>query len=275
MWFVLTPGARPVRLQTGGVCSISFEEAQMILFWQILVVVAIGVIAATVAKNWDKIVVAWKGKTIAVVGARRVGKTTLIRFLTTGSLPAEYAQTVGTTRVASARRNLRDLELNLKETVDVPGAAEAYGEWKAAIERADVVLYLFRADKIWLEDRPTIRQVVSDMRQVGQWLDDVREGDRQKRDVAQGPVRRFTQMERGRSGPAFYLVGTHCDLHRDFAILTADKIGDYNDRFRELDVMKTLVLLAGGKSSVRVVLGSMSSEEYTESLAYSIFSQAL
>jgi hypothetical protein len=40
--------------------------------------------------NWDKIVIALSGKQVAVLGARQVGKTHLIEFLTTGSIPAGY-----------------------------------------------------------------------------------------------------------------------------------------------------------------------------------------
>ena len=63
----------------------------------ILVGIGIAVVTALVGTTivkWDAIVIALQGKKLAVLGERGVGKTHLISFLTSGSLPAEYKQTL-------------------------------------------------------------------------------------------------------------------------------------------------------------------------------------
>ncbi|OQY47269.1 MAG: hypothetical protein B6242_05355 [Anaerolineaceae bacterium 4572_78] len=44
--------------------------------------------------KWEDLVHWWKGKRIAVIGARETGKTHLIKFLLIGSIPVEYEQDV-------------------------------------------------------------------------------------------------------------------------------------------------------------------------------------
>jgi hypothetical protein len=98
--------------------------------------------AVAVALKWDDIVAALRGKRLAVLGARGVGKTHLIEFLTKGLIPTEYTQTVAPTKTASRRFELKDLDLKIKETIDVPGDKSAYAVWKKLHDEAHVVFYL-------------------------------------------------------------------------------------------------------------------------------------
>ncbi len=62
-----------------------------LLVW--IVIAAVSALAGTtIALNWDNILIALKGKKLAVLGARGVGKTHIIKFLSSGSIPAEYKQ---------------------------------------------------------------------------------------------------------------------------------------------------------------------------------------
>lgn len=206
---------------------------------------------AAVALNWDDIVVKLKGKRLAVLGARGVGKTRLIKFLTTGSIPAEfeYKQTVVTEKTSGRRFQLKELDLKIQASFDVSGDKAAYGEWKEVHDQADVVFYLLRADKLIAGDSGVERRVRDDLRHIGEWL-----GQRPQR-------------------PPFFIVGTHCDKDPDFIGLTADKFGDYVDRFRHLQIVSELVRCAGGTRQARVVLGSMKTTRDTEALVYQIFVQ--
>jgi hypothetical protein len=73
--------------------------------------------------------------------------------------------------------------------------------------------------------------------------------------------------------PLFFIIGTHCDLDSEFASLTADKSGDYLDKFRKLPIVMELVARGGGAQKAKVVLGSMKTIHDTEALVYQLFMQ--
>lgn len=233
----------------------------------IVIWVGIGIVTllcgTTIAVKWDQIVIALKGKQLAVLGARGVGKTHLITFLTSGSIPSEYKQTVTPGKASSRRFQLKDLDLKIKDLLDVAGSKDAYGEWNKLVlgqsagpkgsppkaEPADVIFYLLRADRIIAGDAVVEARVRDDLRHIGSWLEDL-------------PSR-----------PLFFIIGTHCDFDADFANLPADKLGDYVDRFRKLPIVAELVAWGGGSQRVQVVLGSMKTLEATEALVYQTFMQ--
>ena len=63
-----------------------------------------------------------KGYKLAVLGARRVGKTVLIKFLTTGTLSKGYVKTGRPKKTDSRRFKLKNLNLKIEESVDSPGS---------------------------------------------------------------------------------------------------------------------------------------------------------
>ncbi|WP_448481932.1 hypothetical protein [Pseudoxanthomonas mexicana] len=203
----------------------------------------------TIALKWDDIQVALKGKRLAILGARGVGKTHLVRFLTTGSIPAEYKQTVAPEKASASRFQLKDLNIKVKDALDVSGDKAAYAEWKELHDQADVVLYLLRADRLIAGDAVVEARVRDDLRHIGGWLD-----ARQQR-------------------PKFFVIGTHCDFDAEFVSLSADRIGDYVDRFRRLPIVSELVGRGGGAQQAKVVLGSLKTVADTEALVYQIFMQ--
>lgn len=215
----------------------------------IAIAAVLAVIGTTIAVQWDQIVVAFKGKRLAVLGARGVGKTHLIRFLASGSIPAEYKQTVAPEKASARRFQLKDLDLKVRDTLDVSGDKAAYAEWKELHDKADVVFYLLRADRLIAGDPEVESRVRDDLRHVGGWLD------------------------AHKSRPRFFIIGTHCDFDGEFTALSADRLGDYMDKFRKLPIVAELVARAGGAQQAKVVLGSMKSLQDTEMLVYQIFMQ--
>jgi energy-coupling factor transporter ATP-binding protein EcfA2 len=219
----------------------------------VVVWIAIGVVSllvgTTIAVKWDDIVVALMGKRLAVLGARGVGKTHLVKFLTSGSIPAEYKQTVAPEKASARRFQLRDLDLRVKDTLDVSGDKAAYSEWKELHDEADVVFYLLRADRLIAGDRDVEARVRDDLRHISGWLE------------ARNPR------------PRFFIIGTHCDFDAGFQSLSADRFGDYVDRFRKLPIIMELVARAGGAQQAKVVLGSMKTVQDTEALVYQVFMQ--
>lgn len=215
----------------------------------IVIALASLLVGTAIGSNWDAIVVKFKGKKLAVLGARGVGKTHLVKFLATGSIPNDYKQTVAPEKSSSRRFQLKDLDLNVKESVDVSGDKAAYAEWKQLHDQADFVFYLMRADKLIAGDRDVEARASEDLAHIGTWL------------------------ESRKSRPLFFIIGTHCDLDVEFCSLTDDRIGDYVDRFRRLPIVMDLVAHGGGSQQAKVVLGSMKTVRDTEALVYEIFRQ--
>lgn len=206
-------------------------------------------IAAITIIRWDDIQVALKGKRLAVLGARGVGKTHLLNFVTTGSLPTEYKQTVAPEKGSGRRFQLKDLDLKVKDTLDLSGDKAAYAEWKELHTNADVVFYLLRADRLIAGDRDVEARVRDDLKHIGKWLE------------ARNPR------------PHFFIIGTHCDLDEEFRSTSADKIGDYYDKFQQLPIIAELTGHAGSRQQAKVALGSMKTVQGTEALVYDVFKQ--
>lgn len=217
----------------------------------ILVVVAVASLfaAGATAVKWDDIVIALKGKRLAVLGARGVGKTHLIKFITSGSIPSEYKQTLAPEKASSRRFQLKELNLKIKDTLDVSGDKSAYAEWKELHDDADIVFYLLRADLLIAGDKDTEARVCEDLRHISSWLE--------------------ARTDR----PRFFIIGTHCDLDSQFAKVSAEKIGDYVDKFRKLPIVSKLVAWGGGAQQTKVVLGSMKTIQDTEILVHQTFIQ--
>lgn len=213
------------------------------------VVVVSALAGTTIAVKRDDILVALKGKRLAVLGARGVGKTHLVKFLTTGSIPSEYKQTVAPERASARRFQLRGLDLRIKETLDVSGDKAAYAEWKKLHDDADVVFYLLRADRLIAGDGEVEARVRDDLNHIGGWL-----------------AARKTR-------PRFVIVGTHCDFDAEFRSLSPDKSGDYVDRFCRLPIVTELVCRGGGTQQAKVVLGSLKTVQDTEALVCQVFMQ--
>lgn len=202
--------------------------------------------------NWNGILIKFKGKKLAILGEREVGKTHLLTFLTSGSIPGSYTQTMRPDKVPSRRFQLRELDLKIKETRDLRGSHDAYADWKTLSLEADVIFYLFRIDKLMEHDAEAEDRVRKDMKQIAGWL-----------------------AERRPPAPVF-LIGTHGDLtNPDLTTIPDNALGDYLDRVRALPVIKECELRAraGGSRKVTVVLGSLNSLENTEALVFNIFSQ--
>ncbi len=209
----------------------------------------VALLAGTAAVKWDDIVIAFKGKRLAVLGARNVGKTHLVTFLSTGSIPADYKQTAFVEKTGSRRFQLRELDLKVKDSLDVAGDKSSYAEWKELHDQADVVFYLLRADRLIARDREVENRVRDDLRHISGWLE------------ARSPR------------PPLFIIGTHCDLDPGFRDTPPDKLGDFSDGFRKLPIVMELVYRAGGAQQVKVVLGSMKTVQDTEALVYRVFMQ--
>jgi hypothetical protein len=191
------------------------------------------------------------GKRLVVLGPAGVGKTRLIDFLTHQYRPRPIPDVLSRIRIQVTRGRkfrFRGLLLNIKYTLDVPDATYNYDLWKKACDRADVILYLVRADRLMARDKQHEDRVKDDMHHIMQWL------------------------YPARSKADFFIVGTHCDLDPAFnTCLSEGKLGIYVGRFHELEIVKYLVSMTGGTSKINLLLGSMMDKQSTEQLVFQIF----
>lgn len=183
---------------------------------------------------------ALSGKRIAILGPRRAGKSHLIRFLSSGSVPEKYVSTGGTTTAKGRRIELEDLSLVLKDLADVPGE-DFLAEWKRVQSNADFTLYLFRVDRVLAGDGPYVERLIRDLGHIEEWT-------------------------RERPTPLL-LVGTHADLDPAW---DEEQPGLYVDRFHATTGVERMLARAGGTSRVTIVLGSMKDLPATEKLTYAL-----
>ena len=214
------------------------------MFWFILL--GLGALVGAASIGWA-ILDELEHKKLAVLGERVVGKTALIQFLTTGTLPDKYLSTDGVYKTSRGHIKLEDLELKIDESRDLPGGIPWYVDWKNLTEEADIVLYLLRVDKLMASDKHTEERVKRDMGHIGNWL---------KENPKEFPL---------------LIIGTHCDLSDpDLTKLPEDKIGAYIDHVRTMRIFQDIALLGGGENKVRFVFGSLKTKDTTEKLVYNM-----
>ncbi|WP_313455885.1 GTPase domain-containing protein [Stenotrophomonas sp.] len=160
-----------------------------------------------IAAAWDSLVISLKGKRVAVLGERNVGKTVLLKFLANGDIPEEYMQTLLVERIEGRRFSIGDLKLDLKGTRDVPGGRDAIEDWKALHDESDIVLYLVNAQQI--DDQ----RIMRDLGKLDGW------------------------SATRKSRPRLVVLVTHMDLNSEYVRTPGSGLGTFRDQFvqRHLD----------------------------------------
>ena len=185
---------------------------------------------------------------VAVIGERRAGKTTLAKFLSVGEIPEDYKQTLSEKRHEGRTIRLAELELHVSEINDVPGDKEYYKQWKAAVLKSDVVYYLARADKL-LSHKATRKRVASDVRHLADWL-------------GESPSKRL------------FFVGTHCDLIPEFQALTPENRGDFHDKFFKHPELREVALRLR-EADAGLILGSLKPERAMQQVVHQSFQKII
>lgn len=218
----------------------------------IIIALAVGGVAGgVVVSNLENIAYALQGKKIAVLGARAVGKTTLLKYMEKGILIERYKQTLDKKEIERTRLKLGDLDILLKKTDDVSGGESSYSVWEKLFHEADLVLYIVRTDMLLKHDSNTEKRTEKDLEQIRIWN---KKGDSKKQ-------------------KQFFIVGNHWDTDPIFKNLTDSQIGDYREQFTSLPVVKKMTLLAGGAAKVKIALGSLANEKDADTLITTIFRQ--
>lgn len=218
--------------------------------------VALGGVGATVApKCWEAIVISLKGKKIAVLGERRVGKTTLLKYMTEGILIDEYTATLASKETKKRLFKLDDLDIKVRKTRDVSGAGNqnVYNAWKNLFKDSDLVFYLVRADKLIERDADTQERVIADMTSIEQWI--------KNKDI-------YKQQR-------IFIIGNHWEPHPVFSKLGDCDQGKFLDDFVELPSVKHMMSLASDAHVVKVVIGSLANKKSADKLITQIFHEVV
>jgi hypothetical protein len=130
-------------------------------------------------KGIDFLVTRFRGHDLSVMGEQEVGKTHLQSFLRSGSIPSSYVPTMLAEDLRWSRRGLfleeaRPKRLALKAGLDVPGSRESSDLWRQSIEKATIVLYLFRADLVYEEDAKHVKRISEDSRLIRAFLKEMK-----------------------------------------------------------------------------------------------------
>lgn len=207
-------------------------------------------IGTTVANNWDSIRRELFGKSIAVLGPRQSGKTTLVRFLSSGEFVEVHETTNKPEKHTGKTIELQDLKLDLLDLTDVPGETQFHKDWEAEYGRAEIALYLFDAGRVQAGDQDYERTIKGDMRHIGEWFE-----------------------SRRKKPPQFFLVATHCDLIKEYAALPKGRETQFTDTFWKRPVPQALINYARAGRNVRCVAGSLKTHEGIERVVADILSQ--
>ena len=211
-----------------------------------------------------------KGKTLAVLGEDKVGKTCLINFLTTGSIPEKYEATLFAREVPGRRFQLKKLKLNIPSLKDLSGSAADYDQWKGVVIEADIVLYLLRVDQLMASHKPTENRVEKDIGQIKMWLDELEKEDKRNELEKEDKHKKYPLRKKY---PLFF-IGTYCDrTDPDFTTLTKAQTGSYVEKVRNMPIFQRIKLLGGGGSKVRFVFGSLKTRDTTQDVVHQLYQE--
>lgn len=175
------------------------------------------------------------GQRIALLGGRRVGRSSLLRYLSTGTVSGGAGPNpVGRGGIMVCKPQIGGRRV--KFAVDTPqGSGLGLPDWRAAFMNADLVWYLFRADLIASEDPEEVDRVRKHVDLMVAWLASMKKK------------------------PKIVLIGTRADQ-------AAEWHGDPQGFLDAVRLAEPLKLGAVKLGNASVVVGSLASDSDAEQL---------
>lgn len=182
-----------------------------------------------------------KGKRIAVLGGRGVGKTTLLHFLRTGKIQSSFEQT-SIDDYKSFSFKVGNSELHVKGGHDIGGGHFQHSEWRKQIEESDIVFYLINIDKLLNKDTAYINDTKGDLNAI-------------KDAIAE---------KKGKT--AVFLIIIHADKQSDYS----NNRQKFEEKVSRNNLIETAQIELGGSDHCIVRIGSLKDEESANQLLKSI-----
>ncbi|MGD1713183.1 hypothetical protein [Dapis sp. BLCC M172] len=211
--------------------------------------------------KWKHILIALKGKKLAVLGSRGTGKTTLLDYLTQGIQSKEYELTYY--EPTNERRFMLDENtwISLKKSADVGGDTASHSTWQTLFKESDLVFYLVRADLLIKKDWDTQIRVETDLSLIQNWWQSYESQNKKK------IFKIFNKKKK-----KLLIICTFCDqvdqlqryIQRDIPCMID------NDKLR-----KNFSPLHKYSTGIKVVLGSLSTKDNTKRLVELVFKSIL
>lgn len=123
---------------------------------------------------WDEIITFFKGKKIAILGAKSTGKTTLHNFLTNGELK-------GGTGIEDTKSNvlkLNDLKFYIKSYKDITGSEDFVNVWFDMIKNSDFTFYMIDSSKVFNNDYNYVKLVEKQLSLIGDCYEKLKRTDK-------------------------------------------------------------------------------------------------
>lgn len=110
-------------------------------------------------------------KKLSILGAQRVGKTTLFQMFRSGKVTKKSSETVDAEPGTIFVLRISGKEIHVEIPRDVEGNDGAgFPEWRKAFDDAHFVLYLFRADQLLTGSQQNVALVKSHISMLQGWL---------------------------------------------------------------------------------------------------------
>lgn len=199
------------------------------------------VVVRLVKPSWSKKL---EGKRVAILGARQVGKTTLLRYLELdGLLEGDAQSTTDTSHGGAFELDVQGATVRFDVLKDVPGNQDLlFRDWREAVEGADYVWYLFRADLAAESDPTEIEIIRKHQTLLKGWVDAVKT-----------------------SKPKVILIGTHADRHSSFGEDPSTVI----QKAKSADAIKVNAAVLNAS----IVVGSLATDDGAKRLRKSLTGQ--
>lgn len=132
------------------------------LIW-VIIAGASAVITALTVTFWDEIVTFFKGKRLAILGAKSTGKTTLYNFLTNGELKGG----TGIEKTKSNAFKLKDLMFYIQAGRDLTGSEDFVNVWEDLIKESDYTFYMVDCSRVFHNETSYIQLIEKQLSLIG------------------------------------------------------------------------------------------------------------
>ncbi|MDO9552942.1 hypothetical protein [Rhodonellum sp.] len=205
-----------------------------------IIIVGVSTVAGlfTVAAYWDDLIIFFKGKNIAILGSIETGKSTMHTYLREGEVIVTHNSTKKV-NVSKNRFKLGELEINIKEGIDISGQRDYMSDWKNVFKTSDICFYMFDTYKIYNNDLDYIEKIYFHLTHINNWKEELN------------------------INPKIIMIGGFSDKIPEFNQLNESNVQEFEEKIR---VKIKPAFLQGSISPSNIFIGSLATKVSIEKL---------